>query len=452
MTMVAGLRSAMPMLSDPELDVSAKHRVAYVVSHYPLISHVFIQREVRALRARGVEVEVFSIHRSAAQEVLSTADAEEAATTHTVLPLDVRRFARAHRRAFRRAPGAYLATLRYALKRSPSGARAKLWQLFYFAESIPVWDACEQRGIRHLHAHFANVAADVAWLAAEFGRRADPVQQWHWSLTMHGCVEFWDVDRFNLARKVAAASLVLCISEFTRAQLMALSEPRYWPKLEVVHCGVDLEQYSPAPGRARHDAPLEVLCVGRLSPEKGQFVLLDAVARLRREGIDVHVTIVGDGPLRDALFAHAIEVGVDDRVTFAGSVGQDHMPAYFRAADVFCQPSFNEGIPVVLMEAMASGLPVVSSAVGAIDELVDDGGSGFLVTPARPSALAAALRRLTASEELRAAMGARGREIVEREFDAAASAREVERRFEELVDGSRCVPTEVDPGPDTRLW
>ena len=111
-------------------------------------------------------------------------------------------------------------------------------------------------------------------------------------------------------------------------------------------------------------------------------------------------------------------MGVDEQVTFAGAVGQDDMPAYFRAADVFCQPSFNEGIPVVLMEAMASGLPVVSASVGAIDELVDDGGSGFLVTPARPSALANALRRLSTSDELRAAMGARGRTIVERAFDS----------------------------------
>jgi glycosyltransferase involved in cell wall biosynthesis len=431
---------------------TAPHRVAYVVSHYPLVSHVFIQREVRALRARGLDVQVFSVHRAIASELLTTVDADEAASTHTVFPLQPLRFLRAHGRAFARSPRAYLSTLRYALERSPAGARAHAWQLFYFGEAIAVWSTCERLDIRHLHAHFANVAADVAWLAAEFGRRAEPDRRWDWTFTMHGCVEFWDVDRFNLARKVAAASLVLCISDFTRAQLMALAEPRYWPKLDVVHCGVDLEQYTPTDACAHGSTRFEILCVGRLSPEKGHLVLLDAVAELARERLDVHVTFVGDGPLRDALEAHARALSIEHRVTFAGAVGQDDMPAFFRAADVLCQPSFNEGIPVVLMEAMASGLPVVSTDVGAIDELVVDGASGFLVTAARPSALAAALRRLAGSPELRAAMGAHGRETVEERFDVAASAREIERRFRELVGGRRSVPAEVDPGPDTRLW
>jgi glycosyltransferase involved in cell wall biosynthesis len=315
-----------------------------------------------------------------------------------------------------------------------------------------VWHECARLGIRHLHAHFANVAADVAWLVTEFGRRSGD-DRWQWSFTMHGCVEFWDVDRFNLSRKVAAASLVVCISDFTRAQLMALTEPRYWPELEVVHCGVDLDRYSPpAATRGTDGRPLRVLTVGRLSPEKGQLVLLDAVARLHRDSLPVHVTIVGDGPLRGELTAHAKQAGIDDVVTFAGAVGQDEMPSFFRAADVYCQPSFNEGIPVVLMEAMASGLPVVSSAVGAIAELVVEGETGLLVPAARPKALAEALRSLAGSAELRAAMGARGREVVERDFDSEKSARRINELFGELEGGLRPVPSETEPAPATRLW
>jgi glycosyltransferase involved in cell wall biosynthesis len=436
--------------SDPHN--ASSHRVAYVVSHYPHVSHVFVQREVRALRDLGFEVRVFSVHRAKPEEILSDIDAEEAATTRSLFPLDVPQFARAHLRAFVRSPRGYLDTLRYALRRSPRGGRARLWQLFYFIEAIVVWHASARLGIRHLHAHFANVAADVAWLATEFGRRSGD-GRWQWSFTMHGSVEFWDVDRFNLSRKVAAAALVLCISDFTRAQLMALTEPRYWPELEVVHCGVDLEHYSPPSTLGRDDnRPLEVLTVGRLSPEKGQFVLLDAVAQLRREGVDVHLTIVGDGPLRIELAAHAAQVGIDRMVTFAGAVGQDRMPSFFRAADIYCQPSFNEGIPVVLMEAMASGLPVVSSAVGAIAELVVEGETGLLVPAARSNALADALRLLAGSAELRAVMGARGRAVVERDFDSEKSALRINELFRELERGVRRVPSETEPGPATRLW
>jgi glycosyltransferase involved in cell wall biosynthesis len=394
---------------------------------------------------------VFSVHRAEPEEILSDIDAEEAASTRSLFPLDVAQFVRAHLTAFVRSPRGYLDTLRYALRHSPRGGRARLWQIFYFAEAIVVWRACARLGIRHLHAHFANVAADVAWLATEFGRQSGD-GRWQWSFTMHGCVEFWDVDRFNLSRKVASAALVLCISDYTRAQLMALTEPRYWPELEVVHCGVDLEHYSPRTLERDDDTPLEVLTVGRLSPEKGQFVLLDAVAQLHREGTEVRVTIVGDGPLRNELGTHAEQMGIDHLVTFAGAVGQDKMPAFFRAADVYCQPSFNEGIPVVLMEAMASGLPVVSSAVGAIRELVVEGETGLLVPAARSDAVADALRLLAGSVELRTAMGARGRKVVERDFDSGKSALRISELFGELELGVREVPSETEPGPTTRLW
>ena len=223
-------------------------RAAYVVSAYPAISHAFIQREVRALRALGATINVFSVHEAPPSDLLSTADTEEAETTSAILPIRPADLLRAHARAFLRAPLGYVSTLRFALSQAPRGARARLWQLFYFAEAVVLWARCSDRDLRHLHAHLANVGADVAWLAAHFGRMADRRGTWHWSFTMHGCVEFWNVDRFNLARKVAAADLVICISEYTRAQLMALCDPAHWSKLHVVHCGVELDRYQPQSG------------------------------------------------------------------------------------------------------------------------------------------------------------------------------------------------------------
>lgn len=408
---------------------SAALRTAYVVSAYPAVSHAFIQREVRALRALGATVEVFSVHRAPPSDLLSAVDAEEAATTSPILPIGMPDLLRSHWRAFVRSPRAYVATLRYAVSQAPRGARARLWQLFYFAEAVVLWARCEDRNLHHLHAHLANVAADVSWLAAHFGRMAARDDSWCWSFTMHGCVEFWEVDRFNLARKVAAADLVVCISDYTRAQLMALCDPQHWSKLHVVHCGVELERYQPHDSARSTAAPVQILAVGRLSHEKGHLMLLAAVAELRRRSVFARCTLVGDGPLRGRLEAEAKRLEIEDVVTFTGAVSQDEMPAFFARADIFCQPSFAEGIPVVLMEAMAVGLPVVSTSVAGIPELVTDGHAGVLVPPGRPDLLADALSRLVASADLRIAMGRAGRAIVEQHFDVVACAARIADLF-----------------------
>lgn len=431
----------------PSRNPSARRSpTAYVVSRYPALSHTFIQREIVSLRSMGTPVDVYSIHRTA-PDVLSNTDAAELASTFAVLPISPGKLIGHHARAFLRSPRAYLRTLRYAFDAAPPGARAHLWQCFYFAEAIVVWNRCRARGVRHLHAHFANVGSDVAWLACQFGRAVDGDDAWQWSFTMHGCMEFWDVERFNLARKVTAADLVIAISDFTRAQLMGFVEPEQWDKIMVVHCGVDLARYPFAAREDHVDRPIEILCVGRLSPEKGQALVLRAVADLRRDGKSVCLTLVGDGPLRSQLEDEARRLGIAEHVTFAGAVDQDAIPAFYERADIFCQPSFMEGIPVVLMEAMATGLPVVSSGVAGIPELVVENRSGFLVPPGRPALLAAALAKLVDAPDLREAFGRAGRTTVEQGFDADACAAVVADLFDRL--GGRPI-TSAPGGGDTR--
>ena len=145
----------------------------------------------------------------------------------------------------------------------------------------------------------------------------------------------------------------MCVSDYGRSQLMAIVEPEQWPKISVVHCGVDTNRSRSRPAQSRNGRPLRILNVGRLVSVKGQAVLLEAVANVRRRGLDVVVTIVGDGPLRDSLREAARDLGVQDIVEFTGSVGQDDIAAHYRNADLFCLPSLREGVPVVLMEAMA---------------------------------------------------------------------------------------------------
>jgi glycosyltransferase involved in cell wall biosynthesis len=173
---------------------------------------------------------------------------------------------------------------------------------------------------------------------------------------------------------------------------------------------------------------VEILSVGRAVPVKGQALLVEAVADLKRRGVEARLTIVGDGPALGDLRALAAALAVADSVSFEGAVGQEQILGYYERADVFALPSFAEGIPVVLMEAMATGLPVVSTTIAGIPELVDDGASGFLVTPGRVDELAGALERvLAAGAEERAEMGRVGRERVESEF---ATVRVAERLLE----------------------
>jgi glycosyltransferase involved in cell wall biosynthesis len=389
-------------------------RVAYLTSRYPAVSHTFVLREVEALRREGVEVHTFSVRRADEREVLSAADRREFETTTAILPVSPLRVLRAHGRALAASPAAYLRTLWRAVRLSPGGLRGLVWQLFYFAEALLLQAELAAAGVRHVHVHFANVSADVAMLATGFGRLADGDPRWGWSFTMHGPTEFYDVAAHRLPAKAADARLVVCISDFARSQLMGMLPEAQWGKLRIVHCGVDPSQFAPA---ARQDGgePLAVLCVGRLVPVKGQAVLLDAVGRLAERGVPVHATFVGDGPSRPDLERIARERGLP--VTFAGAVGQDEIRRHYGAADVFCLPSFAEGVPVVLMEAMAMTLPVVTTRIAGIPELVADEVGGLLVAPGDAGALADALARLAGDPALRRALGDAGRAAVEAGYD-----------------------------------
>lgn len=390
-------------------------RIAYLVGQFPRYSHTFITSEVEGLRARGVTVATHAIRPAPAEELLSDGDRRAAAETWTILPPRWGELGAAHARAFARHPLRYFATLALALRLSAGGVRNALWQLFYFVEAMLLWDRLRARDIRHVHAHFANVATAVAMLVAHFGG-----ERWSWSFTMHGPTEFDDVTQFGLAEKVRRARFVACISDYCRSQLMKLVPPEHWGKLEIVRCGVDTGIYEIVERKRRTDG-IHVLCVGRLVADKGQTVLLDAIDHLRRNGVRLHATLVGEGPDRAELSRRTKELGLGDAITFAGAVDQEGIRKLYDEADVFCLPSFAEGVPVVLMEAMASGLPVVTTRVMGIPELVDHGMSGELVPPGRPDALAAALRCLAADPSRRVAYGLAGREKVAADYNISES-------------------------------
>ncbi len=405
-------------------------RVAYVVGRYPAVSHSFILREVLALRDLGVEVETISIHRPPPQELLAEADRREAERTYTVLPPRWGRLLAANARAMLTRPRGWAGALRLAWKLSRPGLRGRLWELFYFAEALIIWDHCRRLGVEHLHVHHLNQAADATMMAVELEGRRDGRPRWTWSFTLHGPDELLDRTLFRLPEKARSTAAIACISDFARSQAMAVLPEEHWPKLDVVHCGLDLEEFRRSVPHREPGGAFQLLYVGRMVPVKGQSVLLEAVATLRSEGLDVRATFVGDGPRREALAGRAADMGLDGAVEVPGAVGQDEIRGYYEAADAFVLPSFAEGVPVVLMEAMALELPVVSTQVAGVSELVDDGVNGFVVPPGRADLLADAIRRLATDPELAREMGRRGREKVAAEFDIRQAAARLAPLFE----------------------
>jgi colanic acid/amylovoran biosynthesis glycosyltransferase len=392
-------------------------RLAVICSRYPAVSHTFIEREVSALRARGARVDTFAVRRAKTSDALSLAARRELMSTYAILPAGLE-LPSAHLRALRH-PRAWLGTLGRALRLTPGTPRGTLWQLFYFAEAVVLWRELTRRGIRHVHAHFADVASDVALLAADLGNRIDG-GGWSWSLAFHGPAQLYGVREHRVAAKVRDAAFVSCVSDHLRSQLMLITEPEHWSKLHVVRTGVDCELFTPNGHSAR---PGRVLTVARLVRGKGLDVLLDALHLLDRRGLAAELVIAGEGPDRARLEQRVGELGLEDRVRLTGAVAEDRIRELYAEAQVVCLPSFSEGVPVVLMEAMAMGVPVVATRITGVPELVDEGRSGLLVPPGRPDALADSLARvLSADLEQRRTMGAAGRSRVCHEFSADRGA------------------------------
>jgi len=404
-------------------------RVAYLVGRYPQVSHTFILREIAVLRELGVDVTTFSIWQTSQTALLTDEERREHARTRALLPPQPRSTLASQWRAARTARG-YASLFVDAMRLGPPGLRRPLLGGSWILEAAALWDGLRPTAVRHIHAHLGGTAPAVAMLAAALGNAVEP-GAWSWSLTVHGPDELAYADRERLAEKVEAASFAVAISDFTRSQLMSLVDERHWDKLRVVHCGVDPAVYAPA--ARRDDGTFRVLSVGRLVSAKGHGVLLEAVAIAARGGAPIRLTIVGDGPRRARLEALAAELGIAGQVTFAGAVAQDRLPAMFAAADAFCLPSFAEGLPVVLMEAMATGLPAVTTGVMGIPELVADQENGLLVPPGRADLVADALVRLSRDPELRNRLGRAGRARVVEAFDIRREARRLHDLFVEFA-------------------
>lgn len=385
-------------------------RIAYLVSTYPAVSHTFILREVRGLRRENFDIRVASINSpDCSADGMTPEEREETAAAFYIKKAGLRGAARAHLDVLLKSPASYFAGLWFALGLAGADLRRLIYAFFYFSEALIVGRWMASQGRRHLHVHFANAAATVGLIAS----RTFPIE---FSFTVHGPDEFYDAPGLRLAEKIAGASFACCIGQFARSQLMKLSPPSQWNKFAIAPLGVDPQLFAPRPFRPS-PALLEILCVGRLVPSKGQHVLIAAIDRLVKTNPNVRIRLVGNGPDRESL-ANAIAANnLGRHVVLEGSISQDRILDYYRQADIFVLASFAEGIPVVLMEAMAMEIPCVSTFVAGIPELIRSGIDGILVPPSDECALAEALKRLIDDPALRRRLGVAARRRIMQKYD-----------------------------------
>lgn len=397
-------------------------RVAYLTSQYPATSHTFISREVAALRQLGVQVETFSIRPPSTAEMQDEELRKEADGTFIVLRQPPMSFLSAQLALLFTRPGRYFGTLRRSLRHRAPGGRGLGMAFVYFAEAAVLARELRRRNVAALHNHFANPGAIVGYLAAS-------ILDLPWSFTMHGISETDYPAGLLLGRKIEAARFVACVSYFGRAQAMRLVGPSHWDKLRILRCGLPLADLPPRSGSG---ASAKIICVGRLSSEKGQAGLLQTFARVAADTAEARLVFVGDGPEGEDLRARAASLGIEHKVDFAGRLGEKETLKRIAASDILVLPSFMEGLPIVLMEAMALGTAVIASRVAGIPELVEDGKSGLLFKPSDWDELEVCIRRLLSDEKLRAALAEQGRKAVAEDFDIRKSA----ATMRQLLEGS----------------
>lgn len=402
-------------------------KVGYIMSRFPKITETFILYEMLALEQQGGQVEVYPLLRE--QTTLMHREAQAFVERAHFQPFLSWRILRAHLHFLRRAPQTYWQTLGTLLRANLGSWRFFIGALGTFPKSVYFAYLMLADGVAHVHAHFASHPAAAGFII----HRLTNIP---YSFTAHGS----DLhrDQHMLCEKVATAAFVVTISQYNKEMIATVCGEAFRDKIRVIHCGVDTAVFQPRQWNITPTAAppvLNIVCIGTLHEVKGQTYLLEACQQLRERGCSFICHLVGDGPDRPALTQQANQLGLADHVQFHGQRTRDEIINLLQEADIVVAPSVlsrdgrREGIPVVLMEAMASGVPVVASRISGIPELVEDGISGLLAPPKDVAALTEALHRLASDRVLRQRLGKAGRARVVQEFDLTANARLLARCF-----------------------
>ena len=358
-------------------------KIGYLINEYPKVSHSFVRREIIAVEKLGGDVDIFSI-RPWASDLADSADIAHAERT-TVLYGEANDLAAAMAVEALKNPGRLRSTSAAAANFSRSSEKSPAYWSAYVAEAARLRQLAAERSIEHIHAHFGTNSAAVAMLCHLLGGPS-------YSFTVHGPEEFDRQVGLSLTEKMQHAAFTAAISSFGRSQLLRLAPADRRGDIHVVHCGLQESFFAGEVSRIA-DRP-NLVTVGRLSEQKGHWVLLEAAEQLAQQGIEFQLTLVGDGELRPDIEAHIARAGLADRVRITGWASEDEVRDEILNSRALVLPSFAEGLPVVIMEALALHRPVISTYVAGIPELVVPNDCGWLVPAGEPTLLANAMREV----------------------------------------------------------
>lgn len=361
-------------------------KVGYVVNSYPMPSHSFIRREIRALERQGVEVHRFSM-RTDRDRLVEPADLEELERTEIVLEATgALGLAKAILKTAQHDPAGLVRAARMTMhlcRRTDAGI---IRNLVYLAEACYLHRRFGDLFIAHAHAHFGSNPTTVALLMHALGGVS-------YSFTVHGPEEFDRPMALAIDKKLEHCAFAVGVSSFGRSQLCRWARPESWDKIKVVHCGIEPSRFDMTPPMP--DAPLRLISIGRFVEQKGQLVLIDALARHRAAGGEATLTLVGDGPMQGMIEDRIAEHGLEAAVRLTGWVAEAEVEKLLADSHLLAMPSFAEGLPMVMMEAMAMGRPVLGTYVAGIPELVTED-TGWLVPAGDVPAMAQMLDRIAA--------------------------------------------------------
>jgi len=378
------------------------------MSQYPGVSHTFFLNEILELQKQGITVLPAGINSFGNQRQQTEIELSESARTFYPKQISKLTILATCLHIMFLRPAVFLRGLTAALDPGHVPFSRILYSFFYFIEGLLIGDWMEKKDLTHLHIHFAGSVATVGRIVA----RAFGVS---YSITVHGPEEFYDETLSHLELKVRQAKFVVCISHFCKSQIMRWLDAEAWSRLEVSRLGIDAALFPPRI-HENTTAPIEIVCTGRLIIGKGQRLLIEACTRLLQQGHRLHLTIIGDGPDRSGLANLVDRLGVQQHVHFAGATTPEATRNYLAQADIFSLPTFAEGIPVALMEAMACQLPCLTTYIAGIPELITDGVDGLLVPAASIDDLTNAIERLVLDPALRQRIGEAARARIQRQY------------------------------------
>jgi len=359
----------------------SKH-IGYFINQYPAVSHSFIRREILALESLGVRVSRFAI-RPGQGELVDIADKAEAGVTKFIINTPVKELFVSISRQLLFNSIRFFKTFIFAVKFNAQYEKNLKKALICFFEACVLCDWVNQQGVQHLHVHFGTNSTTIAMLAKQLGGV-------DYSFTVHGPEEFDKPLMIGLNQKIKESRFVMAISSYGSSQLRRWADYADWEKIHIVHCGLDEGFINFLPQPILNEP--RFVCVGRLCEQKGQLLLLQAVSRLLAEGISLKLVLVGDGPMREQIEQFISDHNLGSCVELTGSLSGEGVREQMSMARAFVLPSFAEGLPVVIMEALAMGRPVISTYVAGIPELVIDGVNGWLVPAGAVDELVNAMR------------------------------------------------------------